>query len=40
MASYADVSVIKAGVILTARLIMRGEVMIPAETIESATLAA
>jgi 4-oxalomesaconate tautomerase len=36
----ADLNVIKAGVIRTARLIMRGEVMIPAATIESATLAA
>ncbi len=36
----ADLNVIKVGVIRTARLIMRGEVMIPAETIESAALAA
>ena len=36
----ADLNVIKAGVIRTARLIMRGEVMIPAETVESVVLAA
>lgn len=36
----ANMNIIKAGVIRTARLIMRGEVMIPAECIESATRAA
>jgi len=36
----ADLNIIKAGVIRTARLIMRGEVMIPAEATESAVLAA
>lgn len=36
----SDLNIIKAGVIRTARLIMRGEAMIAAEATESALLAA
>ena len=36
----ADLNIVKACVIRTARLIMRGEVMIPAECIENAARAA